>query len=825
MLDFGKLGGSAPGGGIIEPRKIFTTLVRHARFRRPSDEQGEVLDKWFAERNRQDNTLKMNTGSGKTLVGLLMLQSSLNESVAPAVYITPDNYLLAQTLAEARDLGIAVTDNEHSADFLSGKSILVANVWKLINGRSAFGVGSDGRKIPIGALVIDDAHACLATVEDQFCIEVSADHKIYAALLELFADDLAQQSEVGFLDVKAQDPRSLMAVPFWAWKDKQDRVLRILHDARNDDVIKFPWPLLKDVLHLCRCAFGGGKLEIAPRCLPIDQIPSFVQAKRRIYMTATLADDGVLVTRLNANPVSISAPIKPKGAGEIGDRMILAPQEINPEITVENVKGFAAELARSYNVVVIVPSHKRSEFWRDIATQILDKNNITQGVAQLKARHVGLTVLINKYDGIDLPEDACRVLIIDGLPEVYGLIDRLEMSALDGTEFQLIRQVQKLEQGMGRGVRSGEDHCVVLLMGARLTHHIHHPGARNKFTPATLAQLDLGREVTEQVRGKPIGELRPLLDYCLRRDPNWWRAGRERLANAPEGRASFIDPAVQHVRAGFDAAQARRFDIAQASLQAAVNGTQERPVAGYLRQQLAEYVQHINPAQAQEILLAGLKDNPRILKPLAGITYSKLSSPAAGQAAAAANYIGRFLEGNDLIIFMQSLLEDLDWNPDRTNRFEAAVRDLGLFLGFGSQRPEEEIGKGPDNLWALGGLQFMVIECKSGVTGNLISKSDCNQLIGSMSWFKKAYDDTCKGVPVLIHPVNRFDRYSSPTGDMRIVEKSCFVDLKKALRGYATALAAQPRSSEEKVYEQLDHFNLTADKFLRAFSVNFSVDR
>ena len=67
-LDIKKLGGGPRGGAkLIEPRKIFTTLVRDVRFRRPSDEQGEVLDQWFAQRNRADDTIKMNTGAGKTL--------------------------------------------------------------------------------------------------------------------------------------------------------------------------------------------------------------------------------------------------------------------------------------------------------------------------------------------------------------------------------------------------------------------------------------------------------------------------------------------------------------------------------------------------------------------------------------------------------------------------------------------------------------------------------------------------------------------------------------------------------------------------------------
>lgn len=167
-LDFGKLNAGA-AAKQIDPRKIFTTLKRHARFKRPLDEQADVLDAWFERRTARDLTIKMNTGGGKTVVGLLALQSSLNDNVKPAVYITPDNFLVAQVIAEATNLRIAATDDEKDPDFLAGRSILVANVHKLINGRTVFGVGE--RKIPIGAIVIDDAHASLSSVNDQFCLK------------------------------------------------------------------------------------------------------------------------------------------------------------------------------------------------------------------------------------------------------------------------------------------------------------------------------------------------------------------------------------------------------------------------------------------------------------------------------------------------------------------------------------------------------------------------------------------------------------------------------------------------------------------------------
>ena len=161
MLDFDALNSAINAGGIIEPRQIFTTLARDQRFKFPSANQGEVLDKWFDKRTQRDNTIKMNTGSGKMLVGLLALQSCLNEKVGPAIYVTPDNYLVNQVLNEAQDLGIPATTDLGHAGFLSGQAILVANIDKIVNGKSQFGVGAGNIRIPLGSVVIDDAHACL----------------------------------------------------------------------------------------------------------------------------------------------------------------------------------------------------------------------------------------------------------------------------------------------------------------------------------------------------------------------------------------------------------------------------------------------------------------------------------------------------------------------------------------------------------------------------------------------------------------------------------------------------------------------------------------
>lgn len=810
-LDFGRLN-AGTSAKQTDPRKIFTTLKRDARFKRPLDEQADVLDAWYARRKAKDLTIKMNTGGGKTAVGMLCLQSSLNENVKPAVYVTPDNFLVNQVIQEATALGISTTDDEKDPDFLAGRAILVVNAWKLFNSRSVFGVGQ--RKIPIGCIVVDDAHACLGVVHDQFSIKAGTGTQVYDRLLELFKSDLEYQSPASLLDLQAKDPNIVMAVPYWAWQCRNKEILALLHQHRESAELEWSWPLLSDCIPFCTCLFGSREVEISPHFVPIDRIPSFANAQRRIYMTATLADDTILVTHFRARAKEVVKPIRPKGGGDIGDRMILVPQEINPDFKMEEIRDLLSSIAEQLNVVVIVPSKERAKFWSKVANQTLDKNSIQAGVQCLKDGIVGLTVLINKYDGIDLPGEACELLVIDGLPEVYGLSERLEMVLLDGTKRQLVRQVQRIEQGMGRGVRSSDDHCVVLLLGSRLTQRLHQPEAEAMFSSATRAQLALGKSVAEQLRGQSLTKLSEIMELCLTQDDNWVEAGRNAVVNAPPIEDGRIDTNQVLLREAFDAARISRHDVAIKKTQEAVNATTERQIRGYLKQQLAEHTNFIDPAKAQELQLAAVTDNQRLLKPLAGTTYHRLSAPPSGQAAAAVQFMTRFDEGNDLIIWVNGLLEDLQWGEEGSKRFEAAMKELGLFLGFGSERPEDKTGRGPDNLWALGNSRYFVIECKSGaVLAQRITKRDTNQLNGSIVWFNDKYDSTCTMTPILVHPKSIFETAASPDPNIRIVNEQSLNALHDAIHRYSVSLAGSSGYSDaRKVQEKLEYFKLSANR-------------
>ena len=169
MIDFTQLGLNT-FQKQINPRDIFMGLTNKTeKYQYPRDVQGEVWKQWFEQRNNRDTIIKMNTGSGKTVVALMILQSCLNEGIGPAMYIVPDKYLVEQVISQAKELGIKVIDSETDLDYSRKRAILVTTIQKLVNGKSVFGLREENN-YNIGSVIIDDMHACIGNIQEQFSI-------------------------------------------------------------------------------------------------------------------------------------------------------------------------------------------------------------------------------------------------------------------------------------------------------------------------------------------------------------------------------------------------------------------------------------------------------------------------------------------------------------------------------------------------------------------------------------------------------------------------------------------------------------------------------
>lgn len=811
----------------IHPRDIFMSLsLENTKYEYPRDVQTEVWNKWFDNRDNKNNIIKMNTGSGKTIVGLLILQSCLNEGIGPAVYVVPDKYLVKQVCQEAEVLGINVSYDQEDKDikgeadyhFRTGNSILVTTIHKLVNGKSVFGLRKENN-IKIGSIIIDDVHSCLTTIKKQHTIFIDNKNALYRKIIEIVSADKEIKDNQSYVDIlEGRSKGDSFLLPFWIWQNECSGIYDLFFDESygNNTYNLFNIPLMRDNWKTANCVISEYGIEISLKGIPINKITEFENAKRRIFMSATLEDDSVFVTTLGLNENDLSNVISPSKADDIGERLIIYPQYFNPSITDIDIRTKLIDLSREFNVVVLVPSFERAKFWEGygrVQTLSSRDNNIEQGINSLKSSDFkGISILVNKYDGIDLPGDCCRILVIDGIPKPGSQYDDVIIS-MNPDDPRIIRdRVQKIEQGMGRGVRSKSDYCGIVFMGDQLIDLMENKRGNKFFSDATLQQLNLSKKIWSQLMDDDnhpsIDDIFKILNYILERNKNWINVSKSTLSNCRYTSNINIDPVVIALRKAFEKECLFDYRSAFNFIDAAknnLNNDEDKLTKGLLKQFMAEYKNFENPTEAQEILLSARNLNNSLTRPVQGVTFEKLTCPPSSQAIRVIEYIKKYgFSRNNYIIHVNAILNDLKFASDSSDTFEKALMNIGEALGIPSSRPEKEFGnKAPDNLFALRDSKYILVECKNETVVPAISKEDNGQLLNSVEWFKKKYQAGEQCFPVMIHNSYVFSKNASPGQDFKIMTPDLLDKFKESVNKFASSLFENGNLDNPKYVEKL----------------------
>ena len=441
MVDFKKLRESKSKPKPIHPRDIFNGLPKPPGINDLYASQAEVLDGWFGRRTDRDVVVKLHTGGGKTLVALLMAQSVMNELGEPVIYLAPTNQLVDQVIVKSQEYGIPavryVRGQALASEFFDGKAALVGVYETLFNGRSKFGVRNSGQGVvKAGAIILDDTHVALSSVRDAFSLTIAAaSHpEVYADLAGRFRTAFGEVGRNGsFADITNGKDYGVIEVPSWAWQRRLPEIQSFLA-SQVDAIDPYVWPFLRDNLAVCHCLFSRRSVTITPIFPPVDMLPTFEDCQRRVYMSATIADDSEIVRAFGASAAAVGKPITSTSLAGVGERMILIPELMNlggaPVAPI--VKNIASYLAKhNRGALILSPSGPAAEKWTDIATY---PNSSTAVAAQVMAMQAGTTfgpiVLANRYDGIDLAGDACRFLVMDNLPQGTSDYDVYRMNVV-----------------------------------------------------------------------------------------------------------------------------------------------------------------------------------------------------------------------------------------------------------------------------------------------------------------------------------------------------------------------------------------------------------
>jgi replicative superfamily II helicase len=689
-----------------------------------------------------------------------MAQSTLNETSEPVLYLAPTVQLVNQTLEKARALGIHAVPYERGQplndDFVNSSAIMVGTYKALFNGRSKFGLRGDPNPQRVGAVILDDAHAAFSVVRESFTLEVNASEsqETYQNLADLFRKAFKDTDRLGtFDDVVSGLEYSVLEVPYWAWHEKLDSVRELLR--ANAEAYGLVWPLLRDNLHLCHALISRKSFTITPILPLVSLFPTFSEAPRRIYMSATIADDSDIIRMFDADANMVAKPLTSRSLAGISERMVLIPDLMPFEFSTQNVFQLLQWTSSNQrgSVVLVSSDHSASQ-WSQVGQVAKGSQNVESLVAALQnGTSHGPVIFANRYDGIDLPGNSCRLLVMSGLPSGTSNYELFRASSLYGGVTITRMLAQRIEQGIGRGARGAGDHCVVLLAGSDLAGWIAKNANFKFLTNATRAQLEMGAEISKEVTD--LNDLAQTMLRSYNRDQGWIEYHAETLAElvdeTSQDKSGFMQAAGE--RKAFNLWSDGYHEQAIAKIEKTIAAENIDPqTCGWLEQLAARVADKWGPPErAEDLQRQAYAHNRNLVRPKVLPPYRPLPIPN-GQAEAIIEILGSYRLRRGVLQSFENTVTSLNENAT-ANQFEQALADLASMIGLSSERHDSN-GEGPDVLWLLPGNVGLVIEAKSRKKAkNALTKEEHGQLLVAAEWFSSHYS-SYQCIRVSVHPEN-----------------------------------------------------------------------
>ncbi|HAP3438454.1 DEAD/DEAH box helicase [Enterococcus faecalis] len=832
----------------INPIEIFDSLNHKIGYEYLREVQASFLKEWWSKRDNKDTVGIMDTGSGKTLIGLLMLFSKMNEGVGPAVYLCPDNQLVNQVIEQAELYGIPVCEivtapqgkkQEIPLEFINSEAILVTTFEKIFNGLSIFGIrGIGSREIQeIGALLIDDAHSSIKKARKQSTFVIPSHNSMYSAIFALFEEDIEKQSYGAFQSIKKGERSVSRLVPYWAYKAKLKTLKKILISGRNQDNfdIFIPFNLISDYLDKADCFISSDAIEISPVKIPLDKVPSYSDAKHKFIMSATFNNASDLVTELGIEGTAILNPISVHNESSIGERLIISPERYSRDISNEEIKSLIKEYSRSTNVVVIVSNNAKASEWIEYGATLGDKKTIDSVMSNLRNSVGNLVVLLNRYDGIDLLGDMCHLLIIDGLPKGASVRDNTISQMRSNSPYTKKMIAQTIEQGLGRAVRSGSDYCVTLLLDTNLLNFVSNNNNRQFFSKVARAQLDMGIELSsdfmkeERNKEEALKEIQDTIGLVLSRNKKWIEFYKNKLkamlgSYPDENKSNILGLAEKEYQLLSDY-ENNKFEAAVTSIRNDFSNNLGLSKAdqGWYLQLGAHILNSYNESAANDMQIKAKEKNTDLLIPATPL-YTKRTQSMTEQVSNVKKWINMFSNATDLRIAVESILTNLVYSPTiDSNIFEKAVLEIGEFLGYDSSRPEKEYNDGPDNLWTTKEFSF-VIECKSKSINDRYSRENAEQLMHSEAWYNDSFFSGSTVSCIAFHKSNVLFQNVHVKDYYFSVNSTMLEKFKSKVNEFINALSTKnPSDWADTEIASLMHENFLLDRqFIQNFTIRFS---
>jgi hypothetical protein len=763
-----------------------------------------------SELNAPDVALQLPTGSGKTLVGLLIGEWRRRKNQERVVYLCTTRQLVNQVVEQAEDkyglsvLGFTgpIRDFEPAAkaEYRSGDRVAVTTYSSLFNTNPYF----DDADL----LIVDDVHAGESYISDLWSVAIDrsnpAHGALHAALRNILkahidaasfariAGEWESPSDRGWVDK--------LSAPAFASIQKELVAVLDTHVGALD--LRYPWSMIREHSAACHLYFSSQQILIRPLIPPTWTHAPFSNPKQRVYMSATLGLGGDLERLLGRHPIRRLEVPEGWDRQGVGRRFFIFP---GMSLKEDQISEFRRNLMqRSGRSLVLVQSEKmRGEIVRDISENlnfpIFSAADIEESKKPFITQPQAVAIVANRYDGIDFPGDECRLLFIEGLPKATNLQERFLMARM-GANILFNERIQtRVVQAIGRCTRSLEDYSAVVVSGEELPDYLTDIRRRKYLHPELQAELAFG---VDQSKDTTVKDMVDNFQVFLKNGREW-EVVNQQIVVARTQAIQQPFPAMEDLRkiVGHEIEfQARLW---QSDYGAAV-GAAESALAGLTAPELRGY-------RALWNYLAGAAAclGDKISKVLGMSAKARMHFDEAKSAAGGIPWLVRLSQYEsqrptpaeaDIVLMEQierveTVLEQLGTVHDRSfakrekeileglasaTNFELAHRLLGEVIGFQVGKIEAE--GSPDPWWIAGNLCFVFEDHAGAEPDSAIDVRKARQVSTHSKWMRANVSASTQAriLPVLVTTVTKVRSAAVPyldgVGLWQVVELRKFAE-------------------------------------------------
>lgn len=693
--------------------------------------QGDVI-RAYAEKhqNTSDLALELPTGTGKTLPGLLIGEWVRRKVEGPVIYATPTKQLARQVAATAQREGVPGVLLLGSARYWDAIDEAAVEGGEAIGITTYSAIFNSSPKLPEPRLLIfDDAHAGEQFVGNEYGVTIRRheDPNSYLSTLEPlkpFLSGLLIQRLEGEPDPGAHHQvRLILPAIEQGVLTKLDAAL-----ARLPKPYSYEFAMIRSGLAACCVYLSYGGIQIRPMIPPTYENHVFGRAKQRIYLSATLGSGGELERAFGRREI-VRMPLPTKTPPRSGRRLFVFPDLVKGS----DAAGLTKLIVGLTNKALVLSQEtvaKTEAAARALAGEgvsVMGRENLEQqGLEVFANAPTGVLGLANRYDGLDLPGTACRIVVLGGKPDAVGLQERFLSERAEANAALAERLRTRIVQGAGRCTRGPNDYAVVVVLGSDITKYFSRPENLKALEPELQAEVEFG---WQNSKSADPDEVIDNVAMFLAHDTDWREQGEPMVAEFRQD-AVKVEPPAADALGKAAALEVEAWQLAfggdwigaSEKLQEAVPHVGPEATRGYrgLLLYIAGVWLHLGAqdetqrARARQLVRdAALAANRGTwLKEMRDLPGTE-EVPLVPMDVIAVNAIVARLRGqlrpkrvNDDFTSMREALAQ-----DAAKMYERGLTTLGSFLGAEASKPK---GQGRcDSAWVWGTAIWMTVEAKS----------------------------------------------------------------------------------------------------------------